>query len=184
MSGEGATITSWVALLRGVNVGGVTMRNAELASVFSRLGFEDARAVLASGNVVFTGPTDVASDRPALTARIERALADAFDYDAKLILVPQRALRSIVDQFPFDAADPSRQPWVVFCVDGAREELLAHAEVGDSVADPVLAGDGVVYWNPQKGHSTSSRFAKFLAKSSMRTRTTNRNLRTLRKLLD
>ncbi|MCH6229608.1 DUF1697 domain-containing protein [Microbacterium sp. CFH 31415] len=46
-------MTTWVALLRGVNVGGITIRSADLAEVFAELGFESVRTVLASGNVVF-----------------------------------------------------------------------------------------------------------------------------------
>ncbi len=45
-------MTAWVALLRGVNVGGITIRNADLARVFAGLGFDDVRTVLVSGNVV------------------------------------------------------------------------------------------------------------------------------------
>ncbi len=49
----------WVALLRGVNVGGITVRSADLAQVFAELGFASVRTVLASGNVVFE--TDAAA---------------------------------------------------------------------------------------------------------------------------
>ncbi|MGL4255586.1 MAG: DUF1697 domain-containing protein, partial [Microbacterium sp.] len=52
-------MAAWVALLRGVNVGGITIRNADLAEVFGDLGFDAVRTVLASGNIVFE--TDVAA---------------------------------------------------------------------------------------------------------------------------
>ena len=46
-------MTRYIALLRGVNVGGVTVKSADLAEVFRDLGFTEVRTVLASGNVVF-----------------------------------------------------------------------------------------------------------------------------------
>ena len=46
-------MTSYIALLRGVNVGGITVKSAELGELFDGLGFEGVRTVLASGNVVF-----------------------------------------------------------------------------------------------------------------------------------
>lgn len=41
-----------VALVRGINVGGVTIRSGELASLFDRCGFLQNRSLLQSGNVV------------------------------------------------------------------------------------------------------------------------------------
>ena len=173
-------MTAWVALLRGVNVGGITIRSADLAEVFRGLGFDAVRTVLASGNVTFE--TD-AGARAALKADIETALRDRFGYDAWIVLVTQDELAAAIDGFPFDETDAARQPWVVFCVDGAtRDELTDAAASLDSSVDPVAAGPGVVYWNPAKGSTTDTPFAKVLAKAAYKPRTTNRNLRTLRKL--
>lgn len=175
-------MTSWVALLRGVNVGGVTVRNADLASVFTELGFGSVRTVLASGNVVFE--TDAAaSDRAKLKASIEGALRDRFSYDAWILLVTMRELTTAAEAFPFDDADPARQPWVIFCADTTTRDELVAAARPDAGADPVAEGPGVVYWNPRKGSTVSTPFAKVLAKDSYRARTTNRNLRTLRRII-
>ena len=62
-------MTEWVALLRGVNVGGATIRGAELHALFADLGFRLPRTVLASGNVVF-GSDDPLSNRDAVKSRI------------------------------------------------------------------------------------------------------------------
>ncbi len=173
----------WVALLRGVNVGGITIRNADLADVFTGLGFASVRTVLASGNVVFE--TDAAAPgRATLKATIEKALRERFGYDAWIVLVTLPELEAAAEAFPFDDEDASRQPWVVFCVDAAtRDELVSAAEGADAAADPVAAGAGVVYWNPVKGSTVSTPFAKVLAKATYRERTTNRNLRTLRRII-
>ena len=91
-------------------------------------------------------------------------------------------MRAAIDGFPFDETDAARQPWVIFCVDEATRDELASSVV-DPVLDPVASGPGVVYWNPPKGSSTDTPFAKVLARAAYRTRTTNRNLRTLLKIL-
>ena len=44
-------MVGYIALLRGVNVGGITVKSADLSAVFESLGFESVRTVLASGNV-------------------------------------------------------------------------------------------------------------------------------------
>lgn len=175
-------MAGWVALLRGVNVGGIAIRNADLAEVFSDLGFEAVRTVLASGNVAFEAD---ATARGPLKSRIEAALRTRFGYDAWIVLVSREELESAIDAFPFDAGDDTRQPWVIFCSDDATvTELTDAAASVDTSQDPVAAGRGVVYWSPLKGTSTDTPFAKLIAKRTFKPRTTNRNLRTLAKIVD
>jgi uncharacterized protein (DUF1697 family) len=172
---------SYVALLRGVNVGGRTIKNDELREVFERLGFEAVRTVLASGNVVFETSAD---DDAELKRRIEAALAERFGYEAWIVLVTRDALKRVVAAFPFDADDASRQPYVIFASDPAViDELVVGARESDADADPVAAGDGVLYWNPVKGTTLHTPFGKLLGKARFAPTTTNRNLRTLHKLL-
>ncbi|NYE20422.1 DUF1697 domain-containing protein [Microbacterium immunditiarum] len=183
-------MTVWIALLRGVNVGGITIRSADLADLFRSLGFEGVRTVLASGNVRFE-TADRDSARAAVKGRIERALRERFGYDAWIVLITADELAKAVDRFPFDANDASRQPWVVFCSDrdAASELADAAASVDDPEADPIALVKvspqlSVVYWNPVKGTTTDTAFAKVLARARYKATTTNRNLRTLAKLVD
>ncbi|WP_395243001.1 DUF1697 domain-containing protein [Agromyces sp. MMS24-K17] len=170
----------WIALLRGVNVGGVAIRSAELAELFRGLGFDDVRTVLASGNVVFTsGRTDAS----ALKRDIESALGERFGYDAWTVLTTDEHVAKVIEAFPFDADDAGRQPWVIFASDEAVLDEVASADGLDPDVDPIARGKGVVYWNPVKGTTTDTPFAKRLAKARFRPTTTNRNLRTLGKLL-
>lgn len=176
-------MTEWVALLRGVNVGGVTVRSADLRRVLEELDLGDVRTVLASGNATFHASTPAAR-RSTLKKRIETALRDAFGYDAWVLLLTRAELRRAAERFPFDAADDRRQPWLLFCVDDdTRDELVAAAADLDGDRDPVASGPGVVYWNPPKGSTTDTPFAKIIARRTYKERTTNRNLRTVLKIL-
>jgi uncharacterized protein (DUF1697 family) len=174
-------MTSYIALLRGVNVGGITVKSAELRELFEGLDFEGVRTVLASGNVVFE--TTRREARAALKRRIERALADRFGYDAWIVLVTRAELERAIDAFPFDADDARRQPWVIFASEPAVVEELLEASDADPDVDPLAAGDGVLYWNPVKGTTVQTPFAKLIGKAKYKSVTTNRNLRTLQKIL-
>lgn len=176
-------MTSWVALLRGVNVNGVTIRNADLAALVRETGFEAVATVLASGNVRFDASDD-ADGRQDLKARIERALRERFDYDAWIVLVTLDELRAAAASFPFDADAADRQPYVVFCSDDAVLETLREAAIAlASDDDPAAPGRGVLYWHPPKGRSVDTPLAKTLAASRYRASTTTRNLRTLAKII-
>ena len=175
-------MTQFVALLRGVNVGGITIKSAELRALFDELGFAEVRTVLASGNVIFASAKR--ESHASLKRRIEQALRDRFGYDAWIVLVTREELERAADGFPFDADDESRQPWVIFASEaGIVDELTRFADEADPDVDPLAAGDGVVYWNPVKGTTVDTPFAKLLAKPKYKPLTTNRNLRTLRKIL-
>jgi uncharacterized protein (DUF1697 family) len=171
----------YIALLRGVNVGGITIKSADLRKVFEDLGFDDVRTVLASGNVAFSSDE---TDAATLKTRIEGALSDRFGYEAWIVLITRDELARAIDAFPFDAEDERRQPWVIFSSEpSALDELLADIDGFDSDVDPLARGDGVIYWNPVKGTTVDTPFGKLLGKARFKPTTTNRNLRTLVKLL-
>jgi len=177
-------VTTYIALLRGANVGGITIRSAELRELFASMGFDDVRTGLASGNVVFASERSDAAASDDLKHRIERALGDRFGYDAWIVLVTREQVERVVAAFPFDPADATRQPWVVFATDRAvLDELVTAAGEFDPDVDPIASGDGVIYWNPVKGTTVDTPFAKLIGKARYKPVTTNRNLRTLLKLL-
>ncbi|MBG6238941.1 uncharacterized protein (DUF1697 family) [Mycetocola sp. CAN_C7] len=167
-----------IALLRGVNVGGITVKSAQLAEVFRGLGFDEVRTVLASGNVLFAGQGGPSEQ----TATIEKGLSDAFGYQARVIVTDQAAVDAIVAAYPFDEVD-DRQPYVIFAQ--TADDLPTLVDLAgdlDPEIERVRAGDGVLYWEVRKGMSTDSAFSKRTARTPG-ILTTTRNLRTLRKLL-
>jgi uncharacterized protein (DUF1697 family) len=172
-------MTRFVALLRGVNVGGITVKSAPLAAMARDIGLQDVRTVLASGNLVFTAD----ESPPSLKRRIEKALGDTFGYDAWIVLTTADHVAAVIDAYPFDERD-GYQPYVVF---GSDREVLD--EILDAAAglpegdDKVAPGDGVVYWECPRGSTLNTPFSKLIGKARYRSTTTNRNLRTLRKLL-
>ncbi|WP_198414443.1 DUF1697 domain-containing protein [Cryobacterium sp. Sr8] len=105
-------MTAYVALLRGINVNGITITMSSLRDLFRGLGFAGVETVLASGNVLFeAGPGE--SDASALKARIQAALSEAYDYEAWIVLQGVETLGRIVDAYPFD---PNREGWHPYVV--------------------------------------------------------------------
>jgi len=175
-------VSRWIALLRGVNVNGITVRSAELARLFRELGFDRVRTVLASGNVCFETAAGGAA-RAGLKSRIEAGLSDRFGYEAWIVLIRHDALGGIVERYPFDQ-DAEHHAYVVFASDDrARDEVLAGAPGDPAGAERVAGGEGVVYWRWPRGASTDTPFSKHLGRARFKATTTTRNLNTLRKLL-
>lgn len=174
-------MTRYVALLRGVNVGRITVKSAALAEMARGIGLDDVRTVQASGNLLFSASDD--EPPAALKARIEAALRETFGYDAWIVLTTVEHLRAVVDAFPFPERE-GYQPYVVFGSDDAVLDEIAAAAADLEPADERIArGDGVVYWECPKGQTLHTPFAKLIGKARYKATTTNRNLRTLRKLV-
>jgi uncharacterized protein (DUF1697 family) len=87
-------MTSYVALLRGVNVGGNNMvAMAELRAMLTALGFQDAKTLLQSGNAVFRGATKPPAKLEQLLETETRArLGIACDYHVRTAAELQTAI--------------------------------------------------------------------------------------------
>ncbi len=91
--------TTWVALLRGVNVGGKNrLPMADLAAMFTSAGCENVRTYIQSGNVIFRAPVDLALALPDL---ISDRIAQTFGHRPPVLLRSAAALSSIVAANPF-----------------------------------------------------------------------------------
>ncbi|MDV6231724.1 MULTISPECIES: DUF1697 domain-containing protein [Rhodococcus] len=173
-------MSEWVVLLRGINVGGINIKMADLREALTSAGFTDVRTVLATGNVLLGSSLSV----DAVKAQAESTLAQAFGYQAWVSVLDVPTLRAIVESYPFDAEREGWHPYVVFGSDDSHvTELSALAEELDPELERVAAGRDVVYWEVRAGSTTTSRFGKATAKAKFKSTTTTRNLRTLVKLL-
>lgn len=167
----------YVALLRGVNVGGVTMKMADLAETVRGLGYDGVRTVLASGNVLFETPD--AADR--IKGDLESALRERFGYEAWVHILTVEQIQRVIDGYPFERT-PERHAYVVFVLkDEVRDELLA-VEF-DPAIEQVQAGNGVVYWSTPKGSTLDSAMGKAQGSGRHKPWLTTRNLNTLEKLV-
>lgn len=92
--------TRYVALLRGINVGGKNkVAMADLRDTFTGAGFDDVGTYIASGNVLFR------TVRPSTTleGEIESILEERFGRPLVVVVVrSHRQLRAVVDQAPPD----------------------------------------------------------------------------------
>lgn len=168
----------YIALLRGVNVGGVTIKMAELADLFRALGFAEVKTVLASGNVVFKAE----GARTGLRERIEAALRERFGYEAWVHVLTADELAAIVSAYPFEARDGWHRYVLFLMGEEPREDLLA-APIDEGL-EQIAPGERVIYWTVERGHTLDSAFGKRSNAGKNKVLTTNRNLNTLQKLLN
>ncbi|MDH6197642.1 uncharacterized protein (DUF1697 family) [Mycobacterium frederiksbergense] len=167
----------YIAFLRGVNVGGVNLKMAEVAQVMEAAGFTDVRTILASGNVLL----DSAFDAAAVRSTAERALRDAFGYEAWVLVYGLTTLQKVSAGYPFEREVDGHHSYVTFVSDEDILDELAALQPGPD--EKIQRGDGVLYWQVPRAATLDSTIGKTMGKKRYKSSTTTRNLRTLAKVL-
>ena len=166
----------WVALLRGVNVGGGNkVPMADLRALCIDLGWQDVRSYIASGNLVFGAKGQAAE----LAKALRIALADGLSVNVPVLVLPGDRVRRALRDCPFD---PEKGSLVhaVFTWDIARLDLALFERL-KAPGDALVPGDGII-WLHTPGGFGSSKVAGALPRIITGTEMTARNLNTLRKL--
>jgi len=172
--------TTWIALLRGVNVGRAKrVAMADLRALLEDLGCTDVHTVLNSGNAVFAAPPRIAA--PALARKIEAALAARLGVDARTFVLAADALAGLLAAHPLRAVanDDARLLLAILAPDLASHALDA-LTARDWSPDAIALGPHAAYLWCARGvldSPLSQSFAKALGD-----RTTTRNWATMNKL--
>jgi uncharacterized protein (DUF1697 family) len=172
-------MTTYAAFLRGINVGGVNLKMAEVAAALTDAGFTEVRTVLATGNVLLESASGVA----AVRKKAEAALRKNFGYDAWVLAYDIATVRAIDKAYPFEREVDGYQSYVTFVADAAVLDELAALGENAGADEKISRGDGVIYWQVPKGSTLDSTIGKTMGKPRYKSSTTTRNLRTLAKLL-
>lgn len=201
----------YALLLRGVNVGGVKVKMADLRALLEGAGYTDVKTLLASGNALVdadvtrgaaprvvagvaagaaagagadgTMAAKVDGAAAAIRRDVEARLSKRYGRDMAVVAIELERLRELTDAYPFGEATPDRTAYVVLSSAPAElPELLRFAGDLEDGVERVRAGDGVLYWEVARGHTLDSAFGRATARWPERRTITVRNLNTLRKL--
>ena len=115
----------YVAFLRGINVGGnVLIKMDVLRKQFEKLGFENVKTVLATGNVIFD-LADGARGHEEAAKKIEIALQKMMKRDVKVMLRSIDEIQKLVDSEPFKKVKVTKETrlYVTFLGDKPTSKL-------------------------------------------------------------
>ncbi len=119
----------YVALLRGINVGGKTkVAMAALRDVCAGVGCEDVVTYIQSGNVVLK--SRLSADK--LRAALEANIAAAFGFNPAVMIRTAKEMAAVVDRNPYPEADEKtvHVGFLHAAPDGATKKCLAAIDSG------------------------------------------------------
>jgi uncharacterized protein (DUF1697 family) len=155
--------TQYLALLRGINVGGGNIiRMADLKACLEAGKLENVATYIQSGNVLFeTGETDAAK----LARQLERAISKAFSpYQARIVLCSHEKLRQIVRMAPKDfGSQPDKYRYDVIYL---REPLTASEAMRNVSTKPgvdeAFIGPEVLYFSRVIARASQSHLTRIV----------------------
>jgi uncharacterized protein (DUF1697 family) len=176
-----ADATTWVALLRGVNVGGRKMvAMADLRDVLTALGFAGARTVLQSGNLVFRARARAGA---ALERQLETEIRQRLMLETAVVVRSGEEVRRVIARNPF-RAQADRTPGtllVAFLKVPPRAAALDALRAAITGPETVQAHGRELYVVYPNGVGRS-RLTHALIEAKLGVRATARNWNTVRRL--
>jgi uncharacterized protein (DUF1697 family) len=173
---------SFVALLRGINVGGKNMvPMKDLVGMFEHAGCVRVCHYIQSGNVVFGAPAALGARVPQIVeAEIQRRLG----IRVPVIVRTNREMRAVVEGNPFlEAGEPLASLHVMFLARAPDEKRCAALDPKRSPPDAfVVRGREIYLCCPNGVARTKLTNAYF--DSALATTSTSRNWRTVLKLVE
>lgn len=149
----------YVALLRGINVGGKNIvPMADLRAAFEAEGYQGVRTYIQSGNVLFGSDLPRDSLEDELEAMLERQLG----IPLRVILRSHIQLRNVVNKAPkgFGAKPDTHHSDAVFLKSPlTSRRAMRVVELRDGV-DKAWPGTGVVYFQRLSERRTQSKLSK------------------------
>ncbi|MBH2007349.1 DUF1697 domain-containing protein [Candidatus Saccharibacteria bacterium] len=173
----------YVALLRGINVGGNNkVAMSELRDCFERLGFSNVSTYINSGNLFFAcDETDIA----ALIHKCEVAIEDRFGFIVVATVISKDDFEDALDHAPgwwADGTQGMRNDALFVIAPTTAKEVLTELQKKTSTVDKLDSYGQVVFWTLPMADYNKSVVPKIIGTPIYR-RITMRSSTTVKRLL-
>jgi len=182
MKGSKSPLTVFVALLRGVNVGGNNMISMKsLKESFETIGLSNVSTYINSGNIIFQSKEN---EPRKLERKIEQMLSSDYQLESKVVVRSVAEMEKLVEALPQSwTGDSDWRYNVIFLrhtIDS--EKILAELPVKSDI-EQIVYRPGALLWSAQVSEVTRTNMAKLASRKVFRDMTV-RNLNTTKKLYE
>lgn len=170
----------FIIFLKGINVGGNNIiRMQELKKVLSENGFENITTIIQSGNIILSSE----KSRSEIREIVHQLIQANFNLDIPVIVTNKVEIESSLEKFPFyDQSSDESQLHITFL------EREVDSDEWDKKFSKILSeetyklSNSILYLYTPNGYHKSKLNASSIA-SKLKINATNRNLKTLKKVL-
>jgi uncharacterized protein (DUF1697 family) len=172
----------FVALLRGINVGGKNMISmSSLKASFEKMGFAGVSTYINSGNIIFKVKT---KDHRHLERNIEAMLSREYKLECKVVIRSLSEMANLVENLPPNWGDDENWKYNVIFLRHSidSEKILADLKPMDDI-EQVVYCPGALLWSARISDVSRTRMNKLPSKKIFQEMTV-RNINTTRKLYE
>ncbi|NMD71471.1 DUF1697 domain-containing protein [Bacillus sp. DNRA2] len=172
----------YIALLRGINVGGNNKIDMKLLKqTFERVGMNDVVTYINTGNIIFSKN---GLSKIELSAILEEAIHVDFGLQIKVVVRSLDDVRGIINAIPDTwKNDKDMKSDVMFLWDEIDDESVLEELVIKPDVDTVKYFPGAILWSVDKENVTKSGMSKIIG-SKIYKQVTVRNVNTARKIYE
>jgi uncharacterized protein (DUF1697 family) len=175
----------WVALLRGVNVGGANrLPMADLRATMEALGFDNVVTYIQSGNLVFDAPEPSFVDPAEIGQRISRKIADRHDLNVPVVIRSADQIVRIAGAHPDIGSELDATSMHVILLDRVPDPTLVHRIERERYRPDRWTLDGAEIYLCYPNGSGRSKMTIDVFERALAVTATARNLNTVRKLAE
>lgn len=170
----------YLALLRGINVGGKSrVEMPRLKATFEHLGYSDVSTYINSGNVIFHTNSAVPD---LLAGDIERAISQEFGTNTAVVVRDAPNIAALVAAVPPTwVNDVSQKTDVLFLMPAIEHSSITNHFTIKPDIERLIVAPGALIWNIDRRHLSHGSMIKIVGTDTYRNLTI-RNINTVRKL--
>lgn len=178
---DSQNLFTYVAFLRGINVGGKNIIKMEaLRAEFEKIGFQSVKTYIQSGNIIFQSNM---TDQKKIEKLIEAKLAKALKYQVKVLIRSAKELENVTKNFPKIFSHPDWKHNIIFLSDKINSKnILKKFQLKDDIEENSYF-NGTLYWSARWDKITRSTMLKLSAKPEYQEMTV-RNINTVKKIFE
>ncbi|WP_368655030.1 DUF1697 domain-containing protein [Ornithinibacillus sp. 4-3] len=172
----------YIALLRGINVGGNNKINMGLLKqTFEKVGMSDVQTYINTGNIIFSNKD---LSKTELSRVLEEAIYDDFKLQIRVVVLSDEDLEQIIKAIPDTwKNDKEMKSDVMFLWDEINNESVLESLVIKPDIDTVKYVPGAILWSVDKKNVTKSGMSRIIG-SKLYKQITVRNVNTTRKIYE
>ena len=173
---------TYIAILRGVNVGGKTLKMADLRKKLEKSQFKNVSTYIQSGNVFFQYKKE---NTEILAQKIKTLIKSDFDLDVSVIVLTSEKLERIINANPYvkDSGKETKYMHVTFLQ--TTPENYDEEPIRDKISgkEEIVFTSEAIYLYCPNGYG-NSKLSNNLFENKLKVKATTRNWKTTNKLLE
>jgi uncharacterized protein (DUF1697 family) len=170
-----------VAFLRGINVGGHTVKKEKLQEAFTSLGFQNISTFKQSGNVVFDSDFE---SFEVIREKIETKLQKILGYNVNVFIRTISQLKDIIDSEPFEGQYKEGTSFLItFLAESQTKfQIDLPTTIPKSTAQVISKRD-IEFFSVTHGGGEGALPNPFI-ESKLKAKATTRNINTIKEILE